>query len=69
MHQPPLRGRPALVGKKVLLVDPLCSVCNEPVDLTAKTNEEGKTIHEECYLTQMKGSVPTATANPSNEIT
>jgi DNA-binding NtrC family response regulator len=22
MHQPPLRGRPALVGKKVLLVDP-----------------------------------------------
>ena len=27
-----------------------CSLCNKPVDLkTAKTNEEGKAVHEECY--------------------
>jgi hypothetical protein len=33
----------------------LCSLCNEPVDLrTAKTDEHGKPIHEECYVLQMQ---------------
>jgi hypothetical protein len=28
-----------------------CSICNKPVDLeTAKTDENGKTVHEECYV-------------------
>ena len=28
-----------------------CSLCNKPVDLTtAKTNEAGKAVHEECYV-------------------
>ena len=32
----------------------LCSVCNEPVSLeTAKTDETGQAIHEECYLVNL----------------
>jgi hypothetical protein len=28
-----------------------CSLCNKPVDLnTAKTNEAGQAVHEECYV-------------------
>jgi len=28
-----------------------CSICNKPVDLnTAKTNEAGRAVHEECYV-------------------
>jgi hypothetical protein len=28
-----------------------CCFCNKPVDLkTAKTNEAGKAVHEECYV-------------------
>jgi hypothetical protein len=34
---------------------PLCSLCNEPVDLrTAKTDENGKAIHEQCYALKMR---------------
>ncbi len=30
---------------------PLCSLCNELVELkTSKTDEKGKSIHEECYV-------------------
>jgi hypothetical protein len=30
---------------------PICSVCNEAVELdTAKVNEIGNPIHEECYV-------------------
>jgi hypothetical protein len=30
---------------------PICSICNEPVEInTAKTDEDGKAIHEECYV-------------------
>jgi len=33
---------------------PLCPVCNEAVDLTvAKTDEDGRAIHEECYLRKL----------------
>lgn len=32
----------------------LCLVCNEPVSLeTAKTDESGQAIHEECYLVNL----------------
>jgi hypothetical protein len=31
-----------------------CSICNKPVDLeTAKTDEDGKTVHGECYVAAM----------------
>lgn len=34
---------------------PLCPICNMPVLLeTAKTDEHGRAIHEECYLLAMK---------------
>ena len=30
--------------------DHICWVCNKPVDLqTAKTDDRGKVVHEECY--------------------
>lgn len=30
---------------------PKCSICNKPVTLeTAKTNELGRAVHEECYV-------------------
>jgi hypothetical protein len=30
---------------------PLCSVCGKPVPLeTAKTDDQGKLVHEECYF-------------------
>jgi hypothetical protein len=33
---------------------PICSVCNEPVELnTAKVNEVGNPIHEECYVVKV----------------
>ena len=28
-----------------------CAICNTPVDLrTSKTNDQGKAVHEECYV-------------------
>ena len=33
---------------------PNCSICNEPVELiTAKTDEDGKAVHEDCYVQRM----------------
>ena len=41
----PLRAAPCLTSL------PLCPICNAPVPLeTAKTDEEGTAIHEECYV-------------------
>lgn len=38
---------------------PVCAICNEPVDLRiAKTNDEGRAVHEECYLMKMKDPPP-----------
>jgi hypothetical protein len=48
----------------------LCSLCNDPVDLrTAKTDEYGKTIHEECYVlrVRMKRDMLRSSENPSIE--
>jgi hypothetical protein len=31
-----------------------CSICHSPVELeTAKTNDDGDTVHEECYVLQL----------------
>jgi hypothetical protein len=30
---------------------PNCRICNEPVEVeTAKTDENGKAVHEDCYV-------------------
>ena len=37
---------------------PICPICNEPVEIeTVRTDENGKTIHDECYCS---GSLPTS---------
>ena len=34
---------------------PKCSICNEPVELeAAKTDEDGRAVHEECYMRRMR---------------
>jgi hypothetical protein len=34
---------------------PICSLCNEPVELeTSKTDENGRAVHEECYTLKMQ---------------
>ena len=36
-------------------VVPLCVICRKPASLeTAKADERGQTVHEECYLLKMK---------------
>jgi hypothetical protein len=52
-----------LVLKMTDLNSPLCSICKKPIDLTvAKTDEDGKAIHEECYL--LKFGLKRNTARP-----
>lgn len=37
---------------------PACSICNEPVELeTAKTDECGRAIHENCYVLKLASTV------------
>jgi hypothetical protein len=39
-------------------VFPICAICSRPVRLeTAKTDERGRTVHEERYLQELKLSV------------
>jgi hypothetical protein len=34
---------------------PRCSLCDKPVSLeTSKTDEDGKSVHEECYALKMR---------------
>ena len=34
---------------------PKCSICNEPVEIkSAKTDENGKAVHEDCYVRVMR---------------
>jgi hypothetical protein len=49
-----------------------CSLCNDPVDLrTAKTDEYGKAIHEDCYVLRMrmKRGMLRSSQDPSSEAT
>ena len=33
---------------------PICSVCKQPIRLeTAKTDENGKAVHDDCYLQRL----------------
>ena len=34
---------------------PKCSICNEPAELkTSKTDENGRAVHEDCYVRRMR---------------
>ena len=34
---------------------PICSLCNEPVEVeTAKTDENGDAVHEDCYVVEIQ---------------
>ena len=34
---------------------PHCSICNKPMEIeTAKTDEDGKAVHEECYAARVR---------------
>jgi hypothetical protein len=34
---------------------PICSLCDEPVEIeTAKTDENGDAVHEDCYVVKMR---------------
>jgi hypothetical protein len=46
-----------------------CSICDEPVDLkTAKTDEDGKRVHEECYVDRMRRDPVTTLARNGNAV-
>ena len=37
----------------------LCAICRKPVILeTAKTDDDGQAIHEECYVEKIHGKIP-----------
>ena len=41
----------------------ICSLCNEAVEIeTTKTNQDGKAVHEECYVK----SISTPRSEPSS---
>jgi hypothetical protein len=49
---------------------PMCSLCNEPVELeSAKTDEDGKVVHEECYVLRMQMKGDSSPENSSNGTT
>lgn len=36
-------------------VVPACAICDKPVSLeTAKFDEDGRTVHEQCYVLKLK---------------
>jgi len=42
------------LGRNAVALTP-CILCNNPVPLgSSKTNEDGKAVHEECYLLRMR---------------
>jgi hypothetical protein len=45
----------------ILPEQPLCSICNEPVNLrTAKSDENGRAVHEECYIQKITSQQPSS---------
>jgi hypothetical protein len=37
----------------------LCAICDLPINLqTATTDDEGKTVHSDCYILLLKASTP-----------
>jgi len=55
MNSPLLRIPGELLSMSVSHPLPACPICNAPVPLeTAKTDEDGAAIHEQCYLLKVK---------------
>jgi hypothetical protein len=50
---------------------PVCSICNEPVELeTTKVNEIGEPVHEECYVLQARlNRITTPLVNSEEDVT
>jgi hypothetical protein len=43
----------------------LCASCREPLDLTtAKTDEDGQAVHEECYVDKVRDKSPSNSKKP-----
>ena len=41
-----------------------CSICNKPVEIaTAKTDHNGKVVHDECYIRNLRLKQPAKSAN------
>jgi hypothetical protein len=41
-----------------------CRVCGKPVDLRfSKTDEDGKAVHEECYVANLENEIPKKASN------
>ena len=37
----------------------LCTICHEPLKIeTAKTDEDGRAVHEQCYVDKSSGKFP-----------
>jgi hypothetical protein len=37
--------------------NPLCPICNKPIALeTSKTDENGRAVHEDCYIKRLLAS-------------
>jgi hypothetical protein len=51
----PIPGNKSQHGVAQFRELPLCSICNAPVPLeSAKTDENGEAIHEECYTLKVQ---------------
>ena len=50
---------------------PICSICKEPVRLeTAKTDENGQAVHEDCYVVHLMALLQSGGRNtPDNSAT
>jgi hypothetical protein len=33
---------------------PICSLCDEPVEIETATDENGDAVHEDCYVVKMR---------------
>ena len=46
---------------------PACAICNKPVPLeTAKIDEDGQTVHEQCYVLKIKSEQVVRFRNAGN---
>jgi len=50
------------------ITSPLCFVCNTPVELEiSKTDENGRAVHERCYLLRLRERQATNELNTSRQ--
>ena len=43
----------------------LCTICDKPLKIeTAKTDEDGQAVHEECYVDKSAGKIPPKLRKP-----